>query len=133
MNLTLLPGRYAVCRLAPDAPVPAWAAGAFVSVTRTPDELSVVCDEAGVPADVRHLSGWCCLQVQGPLDFALTGVLSGLAAPLAADGVSIFAVSTFDTDYLLVRAAQLDAACAALEAAGYLVFGHPASGQTASR
>lgn len=125
MTLTLLPGRYAVCRLDAGAAVPAWAArGAFTSLTRTADELSVVCDEAAVPAGVRCEPGWCCLQVAGPLDFGLTGVLAALAVPLAEAGVSLFAVATFDTDYVLVQADAFAAARAALLAAGHTVAGH---------
>ena len=111
----------AVCRLPPDAPVPAWAAepGPLGSVTRTPAELSIVAAAAGVPAGVRAERGWRALEVAGPLDFALTGVLAGLAGPLAAAGVSVFALATYDTDYVLVRAHQLNQALAALSAAGH--------------
>ncbi|MBS0661491.1 MAG: ACT domain-containing protein [Verrucomicrobia bacterium] len=119
MQLTLLPDSFAICRLAPDAAVPP----RFFSVTRTAEELSVVCREADVPSDARCELGWSGLQVAGPLDFALTGVLAALAAPLAAAGVSIFALSTFDTDYLLVKSASLPEALAALRGAGHEVVG----------
>lgn len=126
-DLTLLPDAMAVCRLpagqlpAGAAP-PAWLDGeAFVSLTRTPDETSVVCGAAVVPAGVRAEFGWRALRVAGPLDFALTGVLLALLRPLAAAGVSVFAVSTFDTDYVLVREAALDAALVALRGAGHRV------------
>jgi hypothetical protein len=105
-RLTLAPveGTYAVCRLEPDAPWPAWAAGSrFTSVTRTADEVSVVCEQAAVPPGIRCEPGWRCLRVAGTLDFAQVGVLAGLVGPLACAGVSVFAVSTFDTDYLLVK------------------------------
>lgn len=124
-SLLLLPGRYAVCRLAPDAAEPAWAAGAFITVTRTADELSVVCDEAAVPGGVRTQGGWRCLRVAGTLDFALVGVLAALLGPLAETGVSVFCVSTFDTDYLLVKDADLPRAVAALTTVGHRVEGGP--------
>jgi hypothetical protein len=104
------------------AAVPAWAASSvFSSITRTADELSIVCEEAGVPLDVKHDGGWRCLELAGPLDLSLTGVLASVLRPLAEAGVSIFAASTFDTDYVLVRAGQLEKAVAALRAAGHLV------------
>ena len=117
--IALLSGRYAVCRLEPDAPVPAWARGGFVSITRTTEELSVVCDEDSVPQDVRCEPGWRCLKLAGPLDFSLVGVLQSLLSPLADAGISVFAVSTYDTDYVLVRDADLDRALAALRGAGW--------------
>ena len=89
-------------------------AGALVSLTRTADELSIVCPQAHLPAGVRAEHGFRAFKVMGPLDFALTGVLSGLLLPLAAVGVSVFTLSTYDTDYLLVREAQLDRAREAL-------------------
>ncbi len=120
LRLTLLPDRLAVCRLGPADPVPAWAhAGAFASITRTPEELSIVCAEAAVPSAVRQEDGWRAFVLAGPLDFALTGVVAALAEPLARAGVPIFVVSTFDTDYLLVKHVRLDDAIATLEAAGH--------------
>lgn len=121
LRLELTPGELAVSRLAPDAPVPAWAAGPFWSVTRTPAELSVVCPAEAVPAEVTAERGWRSFRVAGPLDFALVGILARLTAPLAAEGISIFALSTYDTDYLLVRAADVARAAAALRRAGCAV------------
>jgi len=119
LRLTLLAERLAICRLAPDAPVPDWSAGWFLSITRTPDELSVVCDEVNVPEAVVAERGWRVLMVAGPLDFELTGVLAALAVPLAQAGVGIFTLSTFDTDYVLVREPDVARALAALEGAGH--------------
>ena len=121
LTLVVLADQFAICRLAPDAAVPAWAwHGAFVSVTRTAEELSIVCDEAAVPEAVAPVErGWRALRVAGALDFALVGILARLSAPLAEAGISIFAISTFDTDYLLVRAADLAAAIEVLGAAGH--------------
>jgi uncharacterized protein len=106
MRLTLktMPGRLAVSRLAPHSDLPAWAAsGTFRSISWTPEELSIVCEESSVPPGVRSERGWRGLMVAGPLDFALTGVLLTIAEPLAQAGISIFAISTFDTDYVLVK------------------------------
>jgi len=124
MKLLLLPGLYAVCQLAPHASLPTWAtsgSSGLASITRTRSELSIVCVQEDAPQDVRAERDWRCLMVEGPLDFSLTGVLSALLAPLAAAKVRIFALSTFDTDCLLVRAAQLDLAIEALSAAGHPV------------
>jgi len=118
--LELLRHIYAVCRLDRNAPAPDWATrGPFFSVTRTADELSVVCPDALVPAGVRKESGWRVLMVEGPLDFSLTGVLASLTEPLARAGISVFALSTYDTDYLLVKQEQCEKALQALRAAGY--------------
>jgi len=120
-ELRLLAGRFAVCRLAVDARVPEWAAGDFSSVTRTPDELSAVCREDAVPDGVKCERGWRVFQVAGPLEFSLTGVLAAIAGPLADAGVSIFAISTFDTDYVLVKDEVLAKAVEALKGAGHRV------------
>jgi hypothetical protein len=125
LRLRLLTGELAVARLAPSARLPPWAAvarsGTLVSWTRTPDELSVVCAAAAVPPVVTAERGFRALAVVGPLDFSLTGVLAALATPLAEAGVSLFALSTYDTDYVLVRATQLRLALTALRRAGHTV------------
>ncbi len=121
LRLTTLDGRFAVCRLARDAEVPAWASGSFVSVTRTPDELSISCAEETVPDGVTAERGWRCLKVEGPLDLALTGIASALTVPLAEAGVSVSVIATYDTDYMLVKADRLADAVAALERAGHTV------------
>lgn len=112
--------RLAVCRLGPDAPVPAWAGGGgFMAVVRTPDELSIVCAEGAVPAGVRPQGGWAAIELIGPFDFGLTGILAAALGPLAESKVPIFAVSTFDTDWILVPAERLETAVRALIAAGH--------------
>ena len=119
-KLDLLPDVYAVCRLDKDAPVPDWATrGIFSSITRTAGELSVVCPDARVAAGVKKESGWKVLMVEGPLDLSLTGVLASLTGPLAREGISVFALSTYDTDYLLVKQEQLEQAIEVLRAEGY--------------
>ena len=117
MRFTLFDGRFAVARLAPDAGVPAWSTnGSFTSVTRTPHELSIVCDDAAVPPDVRAERGWHCLALEGPIPFETVGVAAEFTRILAARGVSVFVISSFDTDYVLVK--NIDAAIDALRAAG---------------
>jgi hypothetical protein len=115
------PGELAIVRLGPDEPVPTWAARTegFVSITRTREELSIVCAVPWVPDNVRSEGGWTALKLLGPFPFDQVGVLSSFVSPLAEAGISIFAISTFDTDYVLVKSDGLDAAVAALEAAGH--------------
>jgi quinol monooxygenase YgiN len=120
-DITVQPGELAVCRLAADSPAPAWATGPIVSVTRAGTELSVICDATAVPPEIGREAPYRALKVAGPLDFRLTGVLASIAGPLAAAGVPILAVATYDTDYVLVRAAELDTACRALRAAGHRI------------
>lgn len=120
LHLSLLPGRYSICRLAPDAALPVpLPEGAFFSVTRTPDELSIVCAEAQVPAGTRCEPGWRILRLEGPFAFDQVGVLLAVLAPLAEARVSVFALSTFDTDYVLVKESTLARVQSALEGAGH--------------
>ncbi len=120
LTLTLAPERFAVCRLASDAPIPPLPLGrSLLALMLTPQELSLVLPEDAAPEAATIEGGWRALRVAGPLDFGLTGVLASLAQPLAQAGLSIFAISTFDTDYLLVRDATLSEALAALRAAGH--------------
>jgi len=120
MTFVLLDGLFAVARLDPDADVPPWAhRGAFTTITRTAHELSIVCEESGVPDDVAAERGWRCLHLEGPIPFETTGVAAAFTRALAARQISVFVVSTFDTDYVLVKAAKIDAAIEALRDAGY--------------
>jgi hypothetical protein len=123
LTLQVLSETYAVCRLAPTAPIPSWArGGGFFSITRTPDELSIVCSEAYVPEGIKVERRWRVLRVDGTLDFSLVGILASLTAPLAQAGVSIFALSTYDTDYLLVKVEAFEQAVATLQEAGHLII-----------
>ena len=123
-TLTLLPGEYAICQLPPEAIALTVATRSiFLSVTRTADELSVVCRADAAPAASRVEVGWRCLKLAGPFAFDEVGVLASVAAPLAEAEVGIFAISTYNTDYVLVKAAQLDAALAALRGAGHTLDG----------
>jgi uncharacterized protein len=122
LELSLLPERFAISRLAADAPIPEWATqGAFFSVTRTGDELSLVTEFSRVAPGVQSHPGWSVLKVHGPFVLSEIGVLASLAAPLAEAKISLFAVSTFDTDYLLVASETLSAAVGALERAGHRI------------
>jgi hypothetical protein len=122
LELTLLDERFAISRLAANAPIPEWATqGPFSSVTRTGDQLSVVTEVSRVPVGVQSQAGWRVLKVHGPFVLSEIGVLAALTLPLAEARISLFAVSTFDTDYLLVASETLSAAVAALERAGHTI------------
>jgi len=120
-TLEPLPGTFAVCRLDPSAGVPQWASGAMLSITRTSDELSIVCSQENVPENVTSESGWRCLRVVGPLEFSMVGVIASLTEILATANISVFVISTFDTDLVLVKQADLKAATKSLTAAGHVV------------
>ncbi len=115
----MLDEELAICRLPSGEPLPAWMAGPFISVTRTINELSVVCAAVSVPALVTADREWRGLRVEGPLSFSLVGILSSLSAVLAAAEISVFVISTYDTDYVLVKDADLPRAVVALEAEGH--------------
>ena len=122
LTLTVLPDRFAVCRLDPKGPIPSWAAeGRFISITRSEDELSIICPERNVPAGIKSVAGWRALKCEGPLDFALTGIVASLAEPLADAGITIFPIATHDTDYVLLKESQLGHAVRALTAYGHAV------------
>ena len=122
LTISVLQEKLGICRLESSAGIPAWAKESdFFSITRTPEELSIVCSAACIPREVRAERGWRGLKVEGPLDFEETGVLLSLAEPLARAGVSIFVVSTYETDYLLVRERDLETAVEVLRIAGHKV------------
>lgn len=118
LTLAVMPVSLAVVRLNALSNVPLWAmeGSDFFSITKTQDELSVVCTEDRVPEGVKVEKGWRCLKVEGPLDFGLTGILSSLAQPLAEAKISIFAISTYDTDYIMIKKENLQKAVAILAA-----------------
>ena len=123
LRLTALDGEWAVARLSPDAAIPEWAVSEqLLSITRTRDELSILVPAGQVPDGVVAQFGFRALAVVGPLEFSLTGVLAVLSGALAAAGVPVFVISTYDTDIVLVPAAQLGEAVVALEASGYSVL-----------
>ncbi len=119
LELTLLPGRLAVCRLDAGSPLPAPPPDGFWSLTRTAEEVSIVLPESLALPEWRTEAGWRAFQVAGPLAFGLTGIVASLTRPLADAGVPVFVLSTFDTDYLLVKTADLERAQGALEGAGH--------------
>jgi uncharacterized protein len=115
-----LPGPYAIVRLALDAPVPAWATrGDFTSITRTTDELSIVCPADNLPRDVDSPHHWICLKLEGPFPFSQTGVLLSFIEPLSKNEIPIFAISTYDTDYVLVPEEFSNAALDTLRQVGH--------------
>ncbi|MCB0718118.1 MAG: ACT domain-containing protein [Bacteroidetes bacterium] len=121
LKLDIVDGEYAIVRLAPDAPMPAWASGHVVSVTWTPDQCSVICDASAVPDAEQSEKGWRCFKVHGDLGFSAVGTVDAIAQPLRAARISIFVVSTFDTDYIFVHSKQFDEACRVLKAAGHIL------------
>ena len=121
-KLKLLDGRMSVCRLEPTSGIPGWATrSTLFSVTRTADELSVVCPQGDVPPGVRSEGGWRVFALEGPFEFSAVGVLESVATPLAGAGVGIFVLSTYDTDYVLVKEEGVDLAASALRARGHEV------------
>ncbi len=118
LKLSVLPQTFAICRLEKNTPVPEWAlrGSQFSSITASSEEISIVCDETVVPPDVKAVKGWRAFMVEGQLDLAMTGVIASLTAPLAEAGISVFTLSTFATDYLLVKAERLDDAVDVLSA-----------------
>ena len=121
LDLELLPGDYAICRLPPGSPLPEGlgTGHGVLSVTWTPDEVSILCPADRAPPDAAVETPWRCLRVSGPVQLALTGVLASIVSPLAEARVNIFAFSTFDTDYLVVPAVRLNEAMSALTGAGH--------------
>ncbi len=115
-----LPGPYAIVRLAHDAPIPTWATkGDFTSITRTADELSIVCEAANIPQDVDPGPRWICLKLEGPFPFSQTGVLLSFIEPLSNNRVPVFAISTYETDYVLVQEEYVGVAQQVLQEAGH--------------
>jgi len=126
LRVVTVPGLFAICRLSPGDAVPSWANGpGLVSITRTDDELSIVCAEALIPRGMECMRGYVAMRVEGTLAPELVGVLVSLAKPLADAGIPILAIGTHDTDYVLVRVADLDRAVGALQHAGHEVDSGP--------
>jgi len=123
MHLEAVDLRLAVCRFEPGSELPPWVdrSGEFVSITRTVDELSIVCAHDAVPEGVPMEGPWRAFRIQGPIVMTLVGVVAALANPLADAGIAIFAISTFDTDYILVHEPDFEAAVTALTQAGHVV------------
>ena len=123
LPLSILPYRLAVCRLEPGANLPGELFHLpFWSVTNTGDEISIIVPEENIPPDCQSENHWSCLKVQGPLDFGLTGILASLTSPLAEAGIPVFALSTFDTDYLMVKYSDLEKTIAVLRNHGHQII-----------
>jgi hypothetical protein len=119
LTLVVTGADLSIVRLDPWETLPGWidvAAGPFISVTRTADEVSIVCPTPVLPDEIRAERGWRAIKVQGPLEFSLVGILVSLLSPLSMAGISVFTLSTYDTDYVLVRSSELSRALVVLAA-----------------
>jgi len=122
LTIEITQSNYGVCRLSKEQAIPKWAMDSpFFSVTKTLDELSIVCSQNNIPDDIKCEKDWKLLKVLGPLDFSLIGILASISGAIAKKGVSIFAISTFDTDYILVKESSLANAIEALKQEGYSI------------
>jgi hypothetical protein len=122
LNLLIPTWPLSICRLDPGKPIPTWALeGPFYSITHSADELSIICDSRAIPKGMKTDNGWRAIQLEGPFDFSLIGIMLSVTTPLAEAGVSILAVSSFDTDYVLVKGINLANAIKALINAGHNV------------
>jgi hypothetical protein len=122
LTLSVLPDQFAVCRLSPSADIPAWPQNEeFYSITRSRDELSIVCLSKDAPENIRAERDWRALKVRGPLDFSLTGILAAIIDPLSEAKIPIFAISTYDTDYILIREDSLSQVVAILSEEGHSI------------
>jgi hypothetical protein len=120
--VSLLAERFTICRFSSEDPIPEWSKNnVFLSITKTADELSVVCPESCVPHNAKCENDWRVFKVEGPLDFSLIGILASLSTIMANNGISIFAISTYDTDYILVKNKDIHCAINALIEEGYEV------------
>jgi hypothetical protein len=123
LELRTISGQFGICKLQSGASIPSWAiSGKFWSVTRTETEISVVCPQENMPQGTEAERNWRVLEVAGPLSFEMVGVLLSLAALLAEAGVSIYSVSTFETDLILIREESFEIACRALTKAGHKII-----------
>ena len=123
LTMKLLKEKYGVCRLNKNELIPEWTQHSdFFSVTKTCDELSIVCSEDAIPNDIKSEKDWRILKIQGPLDFSLIGILASISTILAQKGISIFAVSTYDTDYILIKNKAIDSAIEALTKERYEII-----------
>lgn len=119
MKMKLLDEKYAVCRLECEDVIPLWVnTKSFISVTRTEDELSIVCVDKNIPDEIKCEKGWRVLKVEGPLDFSLIGILANISTILAKADISIFVVSTYDTDYILIKEENLQKGIRVLDESG---------------
>ena len=122
LRFVVLPGTYSLCRLSPSEKIPAWIFNSsFYTISKTPDELSVVCESEFVPADIKKDSGWKLLRIDAVLDLSLTGITAKFSVPLAGAGVNLCVIATFDTDYVMVKEEKISIAREVLNNAGFIV------------
>jgi len=122
LHLEIEPFQVGLFKLPPSSQIPQWVfESSFYSITKTLEELSILCTDSVIPREIIAERNWSCFRLMGSIDFSTTGVLASLADPLARAGISIFSVSTFETDYLLVRKDKLQDAIACLEQAGHVI------------
>jgi len=122
LKMRVIDGTFGVCRLSSMEKLPNWIEiNEFYSITKTEDELSIVCSDKNIPNEITHENDWKIIKVEGPLDFSLTGVLSSLSTALANQGISIFAISTYDTDYILVKNKDIENAINVLSKEGHQI------------
>jgi hypothetical protein len=120
LSLSSIPERFAVCQIDHQAKIPDWAfEGEFSFISRTPDELSIICPANFIPPEIQYVAGWRGLKIEGPFDFNEIGVLAAITAPLAQAHISLLTVSTFDTDYIFLQESQFETAVDILEAVGH--------------
>lgn len=126
LTLRVVPGRYAVARLAAAAPIPDWASGpGFGAIIRAEDELTILCEESRVPGTVEAEGGWACLRTVGPFPFQASGIVQALIAPLSSNGIGVFVVCTFDGEHVLIPERDRQRACDLLVAAGHVFESRP--------
>lgn len=124
LKLTLLSGRFAICKFTPDSSLPDWVMNSPVfSISRTFDELSIMCEEQYIPVEIERESGWRAFKFEGPFDFQQVGILNAVTAPLAQAKIGIFAISTYDTDYVLIKELHLNKTISALSDYGHKIEG----------
>ncbi|HTI15786.1 MAG TPA: ACT domain-containing protein [Dictyobacter sp.] len=122
-HLSVLPEHYAICQLAADAPTPDWAQtqSSFVSITRTTEELSIMCPQKVVPEDVTCERNWRGLKIEGPFELSSLGILASVVTPLSGAGMSVFAVATYNTDHILIKEHELERAITILQQDGHTI------------
>jgi hypothetical protein len=123
LTMKVLEGKFAVCRLNNNELIPEWARNSeFFSITKTSDELSIVCSQDSIPSEITCEKDWRILKIEGPLDFSLIGILSSISTILAQRGIGIFAISTYDTDYILVKHKDINDAIDSLSSERYEII-----------
>jgi len=119
-RISILPDHLAICRLDPDDDIPQWALkDRFICITRTLEELSIVAPASLIPAHLPHDRGWKCVKIEGPLDLTLSGLLVSVISPLSQAGISVLVIATYDTDYFLVKEAQIALAVQIMKGEGH--------------